>query len=305
MDAAMKPSPSKGKKRQRQETAAAYLFLAPSLIAFVAFILIPLVLVVYLSFTKYNVIQPPVLNDYKNWIRLTLDKKAWISLGNSFRFLVLLVPMHVIASMLLALGVNALRSKLCAYTFRTIFYFPTLLAASSVAMAWKFILSTDFGILNYYLGLLGIPQIPWLNSSFWVYPAVMIFSLWKFVGSYFLYIYIGLRGIDRTYMEAAEIDGAGPCKKFWHITLPLISPTLFFVFITSMISTVQIFTEPYMLTGGGPGNASRTLSLYIYETAYGSQNYGYASALALCFLAIVLVMTLLQFKNSSWVNYDR
>lgn len=292
-------------KNIKREAVAAYLFLAPSLFAFVAFVFIPLVVVVYISFTKYNVIQPPVFNEFKNWIRLTVDKKALTALVNSLKFLVLLVPMHLVASMLLALGVNAMRKKMIAYTFRTIFYFPTLLAASSVAIAWKFILSTDFGILNYYLGLLGVSPIPWLNSSFWVYPAVMIFSLWKFVGSYFLYIYIGLRGIDRTYIEAAEIDGAGKLSQFCHITLPLLSPTLFFVFVTSMISTVQIFTEPYMLTGGGPGNASRTLSLYIYETAYGSQNYGYASAMALCFLVIVLLMTLLQFKNSSWVNYDR
>ena len=290
---------------RKREIAAGYLFLAPSLFAFLAFILIPLCLVIYISFTKYNVIRPAVFNDFKNWIRLTIDKKAWIALGNSFKFLILLVPMHVVASMILALGVNAMRARGSIWFFRTVIYFPTLLAASSVAIAWKFILSTDFGILNYYLGLIGIGQIPWLNSSFWVYPAVMIFSLWKFVGSYFLYIYIGLRGIDRGCLEAAEIDGASGFSKFIHVTLPLLSPTLFFVFVTSMISTVQIFTEPYMLTGGGPGNASRTLSLYIYETAYGSQNYGYASALALCFLAIVLVMTLLQFKNSSWVNYDR
>lgn len=305
MTIALKKTGDLRRKSARKEAATAYLFLAPSLFAFLVFILVPLIIVVYISFTKYNVIQAPVFNDYKNWIKFTLDKKAWISLKNSFKFLIILVPMHVFFSMLLALGVNAIRSKIFAYAFRTVFYFPTLLAASSVAIAWKFILSTDFGILNYYLGLIGIAQIPWLNSSFWVYPAVMIFSLWKFVGSYFLYLYIGLRGIDRTYMEAAEIDGASRFVKFRHITLPLMSPTLFFVFITSMISTVQIFTEPYMLTSGGPGNASRTLSLYIYETAYGSQNYGYASALALCFLTIVLIMTLLQFRNSSWVNYDR
>ena len=293
------------RRRKHKDTLTACLFLAPTTIAFLLFIFIPLVIVIYVSFTKYNVISPPQLNEFKNWIRLTKDKKFVISLTNSFKFLILLVPMHIVASMLLALGVNALRNRIAIYTFRTIIFFPTLIAASSVAIAWIYIYDKDFGMLNYFLGLLGIEKIPWLLSSNWVYQSVMIFSLWKFVGNYFLYLYVAIRGIDKTYLEAAEIDGASAFTKFFHISLPLITPTLLFVLITNMISAVQIFTEPYIITGGGPGNTSRTLSLYIYETAYGSQNYGYASSMALVFTVIILILTLLQFKGSSWVSYDR
>ena len=173
-------------------------------------------------------------------------------------------------------------------------------------MAWVFVFSTDLGMLNFFLDKLGVSKIPWLASSYWVYPATMLFSLWKFNGGYFLYFFIGIQGVDKTYLEAAAIDGAGTFRKFFNITLPLISPTIFFVMVTNIIGCIQIFDEPYMLTGGGPGDASRSLSLYIYETAFKSHNYGYASAISLVLLVIVLLITLIQFRTSgTWVNYDR
>lgn len=291
---------------RRSEVRSAYLFLTPSLLAFVCFVAAPLVYVVYLSFTKYNIITPAVFNDAKNWIRLTLDKRFLATLGNSMKFVLLLVPMHMVVGLLLAAGVSSLKHKAGLYGLRTVYYFPTLIATSSVAMAWEFIFSTDVGMLNYFLARMGLAKIPWLMSSFWVYPAVMIFSLWKFIGGYFLYFLIGFLGIDKTYHEAAAIDGADAFRKFFSISLPMLSPTIFFVMITNIIGCVQIFDEPYLLTHGGPGDASRSLSLYIYETAYQSNNYGYASAIALVLLAVVLAITLIQFKFSgTWVNYDR
>ena len=134
----------------------------------------------------------------------------------------------------------------------------------------------------------------------------MLFSLWKFIGGYFLYFFIGFQSIDKTYSEAADIDGAGAFRKFFSITLPMLSPTIFFVLTTNIIGCIQIFDEPYMLTSGGPGDASRSLSLYIYETAYQSHNYGYASGISIVLLGIVLLITLLQFRLSdAWVSYDR
>lgn len=294
------------KRSMKREAISAYLFLAPSLIVFVCFVLIPLIYVFYLSFTKYNIITPAVFNDYKNWIRLTIDNRFVTTLINSGKFVVLLVPMHMIIGVLLAAGVSSLKNRAGVYALRTVYYFPTLIATSSVAMAWTFILNTDLGIMNYYLSKLGIEKIPWLASSFWVYPATMLFSLWKFIGGYFLYFFIGFQGIDKTYFEAAEIDGAGAFRRFFSVTLPLLTPTIFFVLVTNIIGCIQIFDEPYMLTGGGPGDASRSLSLCIYQTAYQSHNYGYASAISLVLLAIVLLITLIQFKGSNtWVNYDR
>lgn len=288
------------------EARAAWLFLMPSLLGFLIFVVLPFLMVIGLSFTKYNIITDAQWNDYKNWILLKLDKRFLITLGNSFKYLLLLVPMHMLMGLLLAFGVNSIKNKQLVYGFRTIFYFPTLLATSSIAIAWTMILNQDFGILNYYLGLLGVERIPWLSSSRWVYPATMLFSLWKFVGGYFLYFLIGLQGIDHTYLEAAEIDGANTFQKARHITFPLLSPTLFFVFVTMLIGTIQIFDEPYMLTGGGPGDASRSISLYIYQTAFTSQKFGYAAAQSLVLMVIVMAITLVQFKFSdTWVSYER
>lgn len=289
----------------RRETRDAWLFLLPSLIGFLCFVFVPLFIIFGISFTKYDVITPAVWNDFKNWIRLTIDKRFVATLLNSVKFTLLLVPMHMIVSILLALGVNAMKSRRTVFAFRTIYYFPTLIATSSVAMVWTYIFNKDYGLLNYFLGVLGVGPIAWLKSSFWVYPATMIFSLWKFIGMYFLYFLIGLQGIDRTYLEAADIDGASTWQKLTHVTLPLLSPTIFFVMITQMIGTLQIFDEPYMLTNGGPGDASRSISMYIYNTAYNYNNFGYAAAISLVLLAIVLVITLIQFKGSGWVNYDR
>ncbi len=297
----------KHRKNPNHDAQAAWLFLLPSLTGFVLFVVLPFIMVIYLSFMKYNIITPAKWNNYKNWIMLTLDKRFLLTLGNSAKFVLLLVPMHMLMGLVLALGVNSLKkNKALVFGYRTVFYFPTLLATSSIAIAWSMVLNKDFGLLNYYLGLLGAEKIAWLNSSFWVYPATMLFSLWKFVGGYFLYFLIGLQGIDKGYLEAAEIDGATAWQKTRHITLPLLSPTIFFVFITMMIGTIQIFDEPYMLTGGGPGDASRSISLYIYETAFTSQKFGYAAAQSLILMVIVMIITLIQFKTSgTLVSYDR
>jgi multiple sugar transport system permease protein len=229
-----------------------------------------------------------------------------MTLKNTAKFVVLLVPMHLLMGTLLALGVNTLTSRTGTYFYRTIFYFPTLVTSASVILGWRYMLSTDTGMINYYLGLLGIKAIPWLSSSFWVYPATMVFSLWKFVGTYFLYFFIGLQNIDQGVIEAAKIDGANSRQRLWNITLPMLSPTMFFVMVTQLIGCIQIFDEPFLLTGGGPGDASRSISLSIYETAYRSQLYGYASAIALVLMVIILAVTLIQMQTSNmWVNYDR
>ncbi len=295
----------KKRKYRYGEVKSAWLFLTPAVILFALFVLVPVVWVVYLSLTRYNVITPAVFVKWENWNRLFIDQRLRTIMFNTFKFAVLLTPMHMIMGMLLALGVNSLKSRNLIYFFRTTYYFPTLLTTAAVAMAWTFIFSKDLGMLNYYLSLLGIERIPWLSSSFWVYPAVMIFSLWKFDGIYFLYFLIGLQSINKELIEAAEIDGANGWKKLINVTLPMMSPTIFFVLTTMLIGVVQIFDEPYLLTQGGPGDASRTLSLYIYETAFVSHNYGYASAIAIILLFIVLTLTYIQFKFSSyWVSYD-
>ncbi|MDR1949404.1 MAG: sugar ABC transporter permease [Spirochaetaceae bacterium] len=255
---------------------------------------------------RYDIITPARFAGPRNWQRLWTDTRMLLTLKNTAVFVLLLVPMHTVMGTVLALGVNALKNKAGIYLYRTLYYFPTLVTSASVTITWGYLLSTDTGVLNYYLRLLGINAIPWLASSFWVYPATMLFSLWKFVGTYFLYFFIGLQNIDQGLIDAAKIDGANSWQRLKNITLPMLSPTLLFVIITQLIGCIQIFEEPYLLTKGGPGDASRSISLYIYEMAYRSQQYGYASAVSLVLLLIILLVTLIQIRGSDmWVNYDR
>jgi multiple sugar transport system permease protein len=294
------------RKYQSGEVIAAYGFLFPAIVLYLLFIFVPIVWVVYLSFMRYDIITPARFVELRNWQRLLTDARMWLTLKNTALFVLLLVPMHTVMGTLLALGVNALKNKAGVYLYRTLYYFPTLVTSASVTITWGYLLSTDTGVLNYYLKLLDINAIPWLGSSFWVYPATMLFSLWKFVGTYFLYFFIGLQSIDQGLIDAAKIDGANAWQRLKNITLPMLSPTMLFVVITQLIGCIQIFEEPYLLTKGGPGDASRSISLYIYETAYRSQQYGYASAVSLVLLLIILTVTLIQMRGSSlWVNYDR
>jgi multiple sugar transport system permease protein len=291
---------------QSGETAAAYGFLFPAIVLYLLFTLVPIVWVIYLSFMRYDIITPARFVGLRNWQRLLTDGRMWLTIKNTALFVLLLVPMHTVMGTLLALGVNAFKNKAGVYLYRTIYYFPTLVTSASVTITWGYLLSTDTGVLNYYLKFLGIDAVPWLASSFWVYPATMLFSLWKFVGTYFLYFFIGLQNIDQGLIDAAKIDGANAWQRLKNITLPMLSPTMLFVIITQLIGCIQIFEEPYLLTKGGPGDASRSISLYIYEMAYRSQQYGYASAVSLVLLLIILAVTLIQIRGSDmWVNYDR
>jgi multiple sugar transport system permease protein len=295
-----------GKSFNTRDILAAYGFLAPALLVFILFTLIPIGCVLFLSFTRYEIITPITFIGIMNWTRLFIDSRMWLTLKNTLKFVMLLVPMQIIIGMALALGVSTIKSRIGVYFFRTIYYFPTLVTSVSATIAWVYLLGIDTGAVNYYLRFLGIKAIPWLGSSFWVYPATMLFSLWKFTGINFLYFFIGIENIDKTYNDAAKIDGANVWQRFRNITLPLISPTMFFVLITDLIGCIQIFDEPYLLTKGGPGDSSRSISMFIFETAYRSQQYGYASAVSLLLFVIIMIITLIQIKGSNgWVNYDR
>lgn len=295
-----------GQLRKRKEYLTGYLFVTPAFIAFMLFVLVPMVAVVVLSFQKYNVITPAKFIGTANWTRMfTKDKRLITVLINSGTFVLLLAPMHLIFGLLTAQCAYSVVSPFRMRAYRFIMYLPIMVATSAIAIAWTFIFDRDFGILNYYLKFLGVEPKYWMNSSFWVYPGTMIFSLWKNIGVNFLYFLIALQNVDPTLLEAADIDGAKEWQKYFKITLPMITPTLFFVVTTMLIGQIQIFAEPFLLSSGGPGDSSRTIALYIYEIAYRKQQYGYASAISMLLLAAVLLITYTQFKlQKHWVNYD-
>ncbi len=293
-------------KNNVKDTISAYLFLSPAIITFVLFVAGPVVLTVcYLCFTKYNIITPTEFVGLDNFIKLFDYPVTGTIFKNTLKYVVVLVPLHVIIGLLLAIGVSKEVSGRLKYFFRTAIYFPSVVTTASVAIAWTYLYNKDFGVINYFLNRLGADSIPWLISTKWSIPAIAIFSIWKFVGTPFLYYLIGIQNIPDSFYEAATIDGANKLQTFFKITIPLLSPTIFFVITTTFIGAMQIFEEPFLLTNGGPGDSSRTIALFIYEKAFKSYQMGYASAIAVILFIIILLLTLIQFSlQKKWVNYD-
>ena len=216
-----------------------------------------------------------------------------------------MVVIDLVWALSLALALNSCIPLFLKVIYRTIFFFPVLTSGAVIAIVWQYLFNTDLGVINWLLVQIGLPRVPWLISSNWVRPAVILSTVWNGVGFNMVLLLAGLRGIPRPLYEAAEIDGAGRIASFRHITLPLLSPTLFFVIVKGLIGVFQLFEQPYMLTQGGPGDASRTVVIYLYETAFKSLRLGYASAIGTVLFVIIMAITIVQFKASQrWVFYQ-
>lgn len=279
------------------------MFLAPTLILFLGFILIPILLSSVLSFFKYNLITDAKFVGLDNIIKFFNDKGVMNSFGNTFKFLVILVPIHCVLGVVLAFLVY--RAKRFQFFFRTAIYFPTVVTTASVALAWGYMFATDTGVINYFVRMLGGSNIPWLTNKTFVYVTIALFSFWKFIGTTFLYYFIGLQNIPDVYYEAAQIDGSSTLHTFIHVTLPLLTPTIFFVMITNIVGVFQIFDEPFLLTNGGPGSATKTVALEIYQTAFKEMNIGYGAMISFVLFLIILVITIVQYVGQNkWVVYD-
>ena len=217
--------------KKLRDNLAGYAFLAPALIAFFLFIGGPIISSFLLSFFDFSLVAESKFIGLQNYARLFADKITWKIVGNTFLLTAVLVIMHLIMALLLSSLIYREKSGFLRYVYRTGIYFPSILTTAAVDVAWYYIFNFDYGILNWLLGKIGVSKIPWLTSSTWVVVAIALFSLWKFVGTYFLYYLIGLQNIPVGYYEAAEIDGATRLQSFFRITLPLLSPTIFFVMI--------------------------------------------------------------------------
>ncbi len=294
------------KHRHFRDNLTGYLFILPALLTFLVFIGGPIVAsVFFLDFCKYNILTPPVYVGLRNFLKLFSDPMSSTVFLNTFKFVAILVPLHVVIGLLLALGVCRKIASPLKYYYRTAIYFPVVVTVSAVTIIWTYFFNFDFGVINYFLNLVGIQSVPWLKSGDWALVAVAIFSVWKGVGSSFIFFVIGLQNIPDSYMEAAKIDGANWFHLFFKIKLPLLTPTMFLVLTTILINCFQIFDEPFLITNGGPGTSTRTIALQIYEQAFRSYDMGYASSFAAVLFAIVLAITVIQFSfQKKWVNYD-
>jgi multiple sugar transport system permease protein len=289
---------------RRREALEGVLYLSPWIIGFLLFIAGPLLASLYLSFTKYNVLRPAQFIGLENYIvALTKDELFWPSIWRSFYYALLSVPLAMIGSLIVAILLN---QKLWATTvWRTFYFLPTLTPLLAVALLWRWMLNPDVGLVNYLLSLVGIEGPGWLSSTTWAIPSLVLMGLWNSIGGSRMIIFLaGLQDVPKEILESAEIDGAGSWSKFWNVTLPLISPTIFFNLVLGIIFALRTFDTALIATNGGPARATWFISLHIYQNAFVSFDMGYASALSWVFFIILFVLTYLQFRLSgNWVFY--
>ena len=288
------------------EELTAYAYISPWLIGFLAFTAVPMLLSFYYSFTEADMLTSPTFVGLANYIKLfstdEVDSLFWKTLYNTCFFTFLSVPLNMALGLAIALLLNQKIKGLGVY--RTIYYLPAVVSGVAVSLLWIWIFNPNFGILNYVLSWFGIKGPAWLFSEEWAKPALIIMSLWGAGGGMLIFL-AGLQGIPTQLYEAAELDGASSWVKFFRITLPIMSPTIFFVLVTDIIGSFQVFTASYVMTGGGPNNATKMYVLWLYNLAFQQFKMGYACSLAWVYLLIMLGFTLLIFKSSpAWVYYE-
>jgi multiple sugar transport system permease protein len=272
------------------------IYLAPNLAGFLTFVLLPVGAAMALSLFEWDLFHPPRFVGLANFRDLLVDDASfWKFLFNTV-FLMMAIPLTMFCSLVLAIVLNQkIRGRMF---FRTIFYLPSICAGIGLLLLWKFLYNGEFGLINGLLGFIGITGPDWLDSYHWSKPSLMIMMIWGGMGGTSMILYLaGLQGIPPELYEAADIDGAGLWHRFWHITVPMLAPTSFFIFITSVIGGFQGgFDMAYVLTQGGPDGATTTLSYYIYNHAFEYFNMGYAAAISLVLFVIVLAVTLVSWR---------
>lgn len=287
---------------ERREALWFYLLISPWAVGFLVFALGPILASFYLSFTQYDMANPPVWLGLRNYQRMAEDPLIWQALKVTGIWVFGGLPLRLALAFFFALLLN---QKLPGSgLFRTIYYLPSVVSGVAVALVWMWLLQPQFGILNYFLGLIGLPGPRWLASPTWALPGLIVMSLWN-TGATMVIFLAGLQGIPLELYEAAEIDGAGRARQFWSLTVPLMTPIILFNLVIGIIGSFQVFTQAFVMTNGGPANATLFYMLYLYRVAFQYSEMGYASAMAWVLFLIILLLTLLIFRSSGrWVYYE-
>jgi multiple sugar transport system permease protein len=288
-----------------QEMLAGYSFILPAFLALTIFLVIPILASITLIFMKYDILSSPEWIGLANIKQLLSDKRMLLVYRNSVIFVLGATFLNNLLGLILAMGVNRAMPGILRYVLRTAIFFPVLTTTASLALVWKFLLTQDRGVVNYLLMQIGLSPVPWLSSSQWAIFSVILYDVWKSVGFLMVLYLAGLQGIPQSLYEAASIDGANRWQLNRYITLPLITPTAFFAIVISLIGAFQVFDNVWVLTDGGPGDASRLIVLYIYEVGFRRFEMGYASAVSMTLFLVLIALTLIQFFFSRrWVHYE-
>jgi multiple sugar transport system permease protein len=296
------PKPTPRFVRWLRKNKDGWLFASPWIIGFVVWTLGPMVASLWLSFTDWDLILPPKYVGVENFAAMIKDRLVSKSLIVTITYAVTSVPLHLFFGMIIALLLNARIIGLRFY--RTAFYLPSVLSGVAVALLWRWLFSPEFGLINQMLSLVGIRGPSWLGDQNWALPSLVLMSIWGVGAGAIIYL-AGLQGIPTELYEAAEVDGARGIQRFFFITLPLMTPVLFFQLVVGIINALQVFTQAYIMTSGGPNHATLFVILYLYQNAFQWQRMGFASALAWVLFLLILFLTLILLRSSSsWVYYE-
>lgn len=297
---AMQAAPKrKTMKKSTRESLIAYSFIAPNFIGFCVFTLVPMVFAIGLSLCNWDGVHDIEFVGLANFVELMGDKTFKTAFVNTIVYSVGVVPLTLVCSLGLAILLN--QNVRCRNFFRTVSFFPYVASLVAVAAVWNMIFSPSMGPVNMLLSNLGVENLPrWAAGKETAMLTVILFSVWKNMGYYMVIYLAGLQGTNPELEEAAELDGAGKWQIFWNVTLPQLRPTTFFVVVMLTIASFKVYDQMFMITQGGPGNATITLVYDIYNVAFvNTPKYGYASAISMVLFVLVLVVTLIQFKGSS------
>jgi multiple sugar transport system permease protein len=282
------------RKPAGRRTIVGYIFIAPFMLGFLLWFLIPALTSLWMAFQNWNMINPPEFAALDNFRSIASDKLFWQALKVTTVYTAVSVPLSMVVAFLLALLMNTKVRGIAV--FRTIYYLPGIVPAVANAILWAWILNSDFGLLNAFLHIFGVRRVLWLQDPEWALPALILMSLWSLGGAMVIYL-AGLQGIPNEFYEAAEIDGAGGWARLWHVTIPLMSPVIFFNLIMGIIGTFQIFTAGYLITNGGPQNATLFYVLYLWRNAFQYLKMGYGAALAWVLALIIMGLTVFVFRG--------
>lgn len=298
------------RKMEKKKVVQALPFMLPSFIGMFVFSFCPVLIAVFLSFTDWNGLEKLNLQTFtehfigiNNYKMILSSSEFWAVLLHTLYYIVLYIPLVFIASLGIAILLN--KKKKGTMVFRVLYYIPVLTSWVAASLIWKWVLSPKYGILNQILNMLGISGPGWLTNEVWAMPGIVLASVWKDMGFFGLFLLSGLSAIDPTYYEAAKVDGASKIVTFFRVTLPLLTPSIFFCFIMSLINAFQLFPQVQIMTEGGPNGATQVMVERIYTYGFSYFKMGYASAYSWLLFLIIFVLTMIQMKlQNGWVHYE-
>ena len=289
----------------RHEAAVAAFLLAPSTVLFVVFVLGPIIASFVLTCFRWDGLSSSIFVGFDNYRTLFHDPLVRTVLTNTVLFVVGDTAIKMSLALMLAVLVNRYLGRVLRTLFRGVIFFPVIVSGVAVGIIWQWLMNTSLGLINHYLSVVNLPTVAWLDSSAAALPSLVLVDVWRNIGFSFVVFTAGLQGISPQLSEAPAVDGAGAWDQFWSITLPLLSPTTYFLLVINLIGAFQFFDLAFVMTQAGPGDATRTIVYYIYDTGFHFFRFGYASTLSVVLFAILAALTLIQVKMSRrWVFYQ-